>query len=242
MTQMHANNLYWDPSFVPAKIPRTITSDQYPEFIRANDALKKFSKQEKIFPKIGLKNSSEAISGTVIDRGWDFKNARIVFSGNGNKCLWDLATMSMRGIESCQKWTSSYAHCLAGSMIDPYAGIIYITDDDNYEHGTRMIKRSVVRFVVNKKNKKPAILIERVYPHNYDTGVADANTFNLFKSFIKKKINNKFPIIRSRSGHFIPITKAVNSLPKYDYSYRDSKIGYGSSPKYKDPSKLTFKD
>jgi len=170
------------------------------------------------------------------------KNLKIVFSGTGGKGLWDIATMSMRGINSCQRWENLHATALIGSLVDPYAGIIYLTDQTHTSYGTNMVRRSVVRFVVNKKNRRPAIMLERIYPHDYNSGVSDYITLGAFTDFIQKKTKNKFPVIYGEftesSKYFIPITKPVSQLETASRSYRDSKIPYQSSPKYKNVSKI----
>lgn len=178
---------------------------------------------------------------------------RIVFSGNGGKGLWDLATMSMRGINSCQKWGNVHANALVGSLIDPYAGIIYVTDNKKLSHGINMIRRSVVRFVVHKTSRRPAVMIERVYPHDYDGGMGDPITYFAFGNFIERKTKGKFTIICGENRaeaqkYFIPLTEPVNKLiatssernilSDRELSYRDSKIQYNKSPKYQDVSKL----
>lgn len=177
-------------------------------------------------------------------------NLKIVFSGSGDKCVWDLSTMSMRGIDSCQKWLSVHASALVGSMVDPCAGIIYIESPDVVEpYGSKMIKRSVVRFVLNKRTNKPAILIERVYPHDYDSRIPDYVTITAFENFIDKKTKGKYPIlygeIRSESeNYFIPKSEILKSFDDNMLSYRDSKILYRevseSSLKNKNASKILF--
>lgn len=158
----------------------------------------------------------------------------IRFSSDGINGLWDLATMSMRGIESCQSWDGEYAARLIGSIVDPFTGIIYLTskNKDATEYGSKMTRRCLVRFVVNQKNKKPFIFIERMYP-NYNKAVSDQ-----FVAFIKEKTNNKFDIktydkdyvvsgsVCVVSGSVIPISKAVSELDYEDRSYRDSEIDY----------------
>lgn len=164
----------------------------------------------------------------------------IIFSGAGDRASWDIATMSMRGITSCQRWGNEHAYALIGSMIDPYAGILYIASNASDAYGKQMIKRSVVRFVIHKKTHKPAILIERIYPHDYNSGLADIMTLGVFVDFLKKKTKEKFPVIygennKDARAHFIPITKFVSKLPNNKRSYRDSKIAYKP---YKDVSKV----
>jgi hypothetical protein len=188
---------------------------------------------------------------------------KIVFSGNGPKAQWDIATMSMRGIDSCQRWGGGYSKALIGSIVDPYTGIIYITHQPTgwtksvYDKkGSSMIRRSIVRFVADKKTREPAILIERIYPHDYCAGFMDVPTYLVFDKYIRDRTNNKFPIVygcdmekeyalnpNATQKYFIPITKPVSELtvkvgPQSERSYRDSQIKYEYSPKYRDYSKL----
>ena len=54
------------------------------------------------------------------------RNFDVVFSSDGLDGLWDITTMSMRGIKSCQSWTSSskYKTNIIGSIVDPFVGVI----------------------------------------------------------------------------------------------------------------------
>lgn len=217
--------------------PRTTTSKRYPKFIRENKFVKKYAKQKRIFPKLGLKNCSKKLG----------KN-RIVFSSEGNQALWDIATMSMRGISSCQRWSSNLKTHLIGSMIDPCVGIIYITSGKDTKYGTRMMKRALVRFVVDKYTAKPALLLERVYPHDRNKPLSQASTYRLFIDFLKKKTKNKIPVLDydeySWCNYSIPFTTPTLELSEFEedndsynndglLSYRDSGIEYITSHKYK---------
>jgi len=202
------------------QIPRTTTSKHYPDFIRESKELKEFKRKESIFPKIGLKNSEKVVGDLTV-----------VFSGTGNKALWDIATMSMRGISSCQSWSGFTIHCqkLVGSMLDPCCGIIYTTTGANTKRGPLMQSRSVVRFVIkgSGKNKHAAILIENTYGAWDKVGPARI----LFENYIKEKTKNKFPIIHSTRGYghlgyTIPATKQIKAVKPSFRSYRDSGIKY----------------
>src|ERR1700722_2268192 len=84
---------------------------------------------------------------------------KIVFSSDGADGIWDIATMSMRGVSSCQSWDGEYKHCLIGSLIDPFVGIVYLTSGAKFnKYGSKMIKRCIVRFAVNEKTRKPIIV------------------------------------------------------------------------------------
>ena len=87
--------------------------------------------------------------------------------------------MSMRGIKSCMNWENGNSHSLVGSLVDPYAGVIYITDNTDTKYGKSMIARSVVRFISNKKGK-PALLIEQAY-----TSDTSDNYYKLQNNFEK---------------------------------------------------------
>jgi hypothetical protein len=176
------------------------------------------------------------------------ENLKIVFSGSGEKCNWDIATMSMRGIDSCQRWGNHHAGALVGSIADPYAGIIYIESDEDTLYGKRMIKRAVVRFILNSKTKDPAIMIERIYPFDYDGRVPDYLAFTVFSNFIMKKTKYKYDVIYGQDScakkFFIPKSKSLNYLLDGQLSYRDSKIPYKkiyrTSLKNKSVNKLIF--
>lgn len=220
-----------------ASAPRKITSNRYPAFIRNNKALQKYGKQEKIFPKIGLVNDEQGI------RKGHFKGCKIVFSGSGNRGLWDIATMSERGIESCQSWNGGASGRLIGSMLDPYCGIIYIAGKNG-----QMKRRAVVRFVINNTTGKPAVMLEPVYHAGHYWSNRGSDNKGMFKAFLKKRLGRKIPVFscydRSRSGsgynmaseHRIPFAKVLNKT--VSRSYRDSGIQYANHPKYSDVSKV----
>jgi hypothetical protein len=115
---------------------------------------------------------------------------KVVFSSDGVDGAWDVATMSCRGIRSCQSWDGGeYKHCTIGSIIDPFVGIIYMTSGGKYnQYGSKMIKRCLVRFAIDGKTSNPFLLIDRMYP-SYDAG-----TLTHFKSLLKKRTGDKLGI------------------------------------------------
>lgn len=138
--------------------------------------------------------------------------------------------MSMRGISSCQTWTDgghgNSAHVI-GSMADPFTGIIYLTTGGKYnEYGTKMIRRCVVRFVVNEKTKKPFIMLERMYP------ALDQSTKDTFISFLKERSSNKLDVVYqpdagyNTQGFYVPMAKIIKDLDPAFHPYRDSHIIY----------------
>lgn len=168
-----------------------------------------------------------------LDRFKDFstKNVpalkyKLRFSSEGSEGLWDIATMSMRGINSCQSWGSGNHTHIVGSLVDPFTGIIYLTSGGKFnEYGSKMIRRCVVRFMVDQKGI-PFIALERMYP------AMEKGALNSFIGFIKEMTDKKFDVIYlerggSRRG-YVPMSKIVGSLTDYDKPYRDSGTQYNA--------------
>ena len=187
------------------------------------------------------------------------KNLSICFTSDGNKGYWDLATMSMRGVSSCMAWSSGHAPSLIGTILDPYAGMIYITDGKSTKHGEKIIARSVVRLAVNQypRNKqKPIILLEPIYTAAKD--IANRSAYNtIFRSFISSMIKNKVDVKcldkevgydDGYSQYAIPVSEPVNVIIEMEdrynidddsiLSYRDSCINYETINKFYDPKKV----
>jgi hypothetical protein len=160
---------------------------------------------------------------------------KIVFSSDGLDGAWDILTMSMRGIQSCQAWTGQYAKCTIGSLLDPFTGIIYLTSGSKTEYGTKMIRRCVVRFVVDSMIKRPCIFLEYMYPGEH------AATMKAFKDAIRSKVGDRFPIVDQRnsssSRYYVPYSQTTSLLVKHsnkDYvNTRGSHNQYGILP-YRD--------
>jgi hypothetical protein len=221
-------------------IPPKFLSKRYPEAIRLCSVFKHKPKIKKIFPSVNLTNKSQLIKSKYISDVFG-SAIKIVFSSTGNQGAWDIATMSERGISSCQSWNrlslinETLGNRIIGSIIDPYAGIIYISPVKN---PNLMICRSIVRFVINKENKKPYLLLERLYfTGNFyyvgnalnGIGYAIKHAMNLFESFLRKE--SKLPVITagttSLASYEIPKSNVVSKLKKQYLSYRDSGIPYG---------------
>lgn len=158
---------------------------------------------------------------------------KIVFSSDGPDGLWDIATMSMRGISSCQTWGGGNATHVVGSMVDPFTGIIYLTSGAKHgQYGTKMLRRCVVRFVVNDKTKKQSIYLERMYP------ALDQGTKDTFIKFIETKTGNKFPVVYgpdvygqpSTTGNYVPMASIIKGMQPQDHPYRDSGMPYKTDP------------
>jgi hypothetical protein len=150
---------------------------------------------------------------------------KIRFSSDGAEGLWDIATMSMRGISSCQTWGTGNSSHIVGSMVDPFTAIIYLTSGGKFnEHGSKMIRRCIVRFVVDEKKKIPFIAIERMYPS------MEKPALDKFVDFLKERTDNKFEIVylpdSRRYGMYVPMSKIVGALPAHEQPYRDSGLAY----------------
>lgn len=151
---------------------------------------------------------------------------KIRFSSDGSDGAWDIATMSMRGVSSCQSWGTGNSSHIVGSLVDPFTAILYLTSGTKFnEYGSKMIRRCVVRFVVDEKKKVPFLALERMYP-SMERGALDA-----FISFMKERTDNKFDVVYlpescRYTGVYVPMSKVVSTLTPYDQPYRDSGMTY----------------
>lgn len=161
------------------------------------------------------------------------KNLNIVFSSDGLNGAWDIATMSMRGIKSCMRWTASQAYGLVGSITDPSCGIIYLTNGSKTKYGSKMLFRAVVRFIVDA-NDKPAILLDRLYSAFYKHKPGEHNKIDLqirdyFIKFLKSKIPSNVRIVDviKDNGmlhkYYMPLPPNFSKLAEIEQSYRDTK-------------------
>jgi hypothetical protein len=194
---------------------------------RVYNKICEISKSEKLgikFPKLETIKEFKQFSTENIP----VKDYQIVFSSNGQEGLWDIATMSMRGIQSCQSWRGKFKTQLVGSLVDPCVGIMYLTSGKSINDlGSKMIKRSVVRYAIHGETKKPIIIIDRMYPE-YDIKVG-----KLFYDFIKNKTGNKLDVFAYpfKNGDYkiigktyLPHHSVRESLCKRTRSYMDTPI------------------
>lgn len=149
---------------------------------------------------------------------------KVRFSSSDSEGLWDIATMSMRGISSCQSWGTGNSTHVIGSMVDPFTGILYLTSGGKFnEYGTKMIRRCIVRFLVDDKKKIPFIALERMYP------AMERGSLDAFIALIKERTDNKFEVVylpECRKASYVPMSKIVNTLTAHDQPYRDSATPY----------------
>jgi hypothetical protein len=197
--------------------------------------------------KITLNIPDLVLCNTTADKLLDKKSLKLVFSSDGPQGMWDIATMSQgRGIMSCMNWSSDRATSLLGSMVDPFAGIIYITDGSKTKNGYKMLYRSVVRLT---EGDKKTILIERIYKGAKVSGDL-RKVQQIFIAFIRQITKGKievcccsdemddeaYDLVRSLN---IPLSEPVKQImdlyddgSDYGYcdsqyiSYRDSEVTY----------------
>jgi len=153
---------------------------------------------------------------------------KVRFASDGSEGAWDIATMSMRGVSSCQSWANGAHHGtfthIVGSIVDPFTGIIYLTSGAKFnEHGTKMIRRCVVRFMVDEETKNPFIALERMYP------AMEKPALDAFMDFLRERTDNKFDVVylpEGRKQGYVPLSKIVGTLSAQDQPYRDSQVPY----------------
>jgi len=157
------------------------------------------------------------------------KEYSVVFSSEGEAGAWDIATMSMRGIKSCQRWDGEYPRCLIGSILSKYVGIIYLTsgvkseDHPSYSNlGTKMIRRCVVRYAIDADESAPCILIDKMYPE-YDKEVCAIFTKSL-QSKTKLPVHYA-PELGNKIRHiYTPTEKIRNEVSNREWSYQDTAL------------------
>ncbi len=157
------------------------------------------------------------------------KEFNIIFSSEGTEGAWDIATMSMRGIKSCQRWDGEYFRCLIGSILSKFVGIIYLTSGvqaDNQGNwtnlGSKMMRRSVVRYAIDADEGKPCILIDKMYPE------LDKDILTLFVNAIQSRTN--IPVhyaqdLGNRLRHmYLPSEKVRREVLDREWSYQDTPL------------------
>jgi hypothetical protein len=157
------------------------------------------------------------------------KEFQIVFSSDGEDGAWDIATMSMRGIKSCQRWDGEYPRCLIGSVLSKFVGIIYLTSGvqaDNHPAytnlGSKMLRRCVIRYAINADEKAPAIIVDKMYPEH------DKKVVAMFTAALQKR--TKLPVYQAHElgnklRHFyLPSEKVRDQISDRDWSYQDNPL------------------
>lgn len=153
----------------------------------------------------------------------------IVFSSDGQEGAWDIITMSMRGIKSCQRWDGEYPRCLIGSIFSKFVGVMYLTSGvqaDNINNwtnlGTKMMRRCVVRYAVDADEGKPCILIDKMYPD------LDRDVLGIFVNAIKSR--TELPVyyaidLGNKLKHlYVPSEQIRKEVIDREWSYQDSPL------------------
>jgi hypothetical protein len=146
------------------------------------------------------------------------KKYQIVFSATGEDGFWDISTISMRGITSCQSWTAEQSKGLIGTLATKYAGVIYLTSGTKFGNlGDKMLYRAIVRFIVSNKTNKPAIMLDKMYPED---------NHKIITSFInalqkRSQIEVKHYLKVSTSEYYIPDEKHLEILKDNEKPYMD---------------------
>lgn len=220
---------------------KTHTYTKLPNFIKSSLIWQNISRIEKPFPEIGLPNCLEPISLEGLEPD-DLLLGKLYigFTSANVAGLWDLATMSMRGVCSCMHWDNMHSTHLVGSITDPFLGMVYITDNKLTKYGISFKRRSLVRFVYDVESKKYKLLLERVYK---DTGNTIPTVYNnkdlkqayfleVFTKFLKSKVNPIYDVVPFNefkgklSYHFIPSSHSARYLSMIYRSMSDCNLGH----------------
>lgn len=190
----------------------------------------KLSKENCYLPKLDTLPEFKVFSSSNINSD---DGLQIVFSSDGLDGAWDLLTMSERGFRTCQSWDGDYNENLVGTIADPFTGIIYLTNGKKVgDSGSRMIRRSIVRYVFDSISGKPFLYIDRMYPK------FEQRILTEFTAFIKEKTNNEFEVRASNgSGKkpsvgtcFVRLTENTRKLLSAEQPYRDTAFDYRYFP------------
>lgn len=179
---------------------------------------------EKVYPGLGLENFRESSGKEVTPLvpyeqgpGGSFNpnpskapppvKMDVVFSSDGADGLWDILTMSMRGVSSCKHWDNKqHSKAIVSTAVHPTIGIIYLTDGSMTEYGLSINRRSLIYYSDNASwgGAMPSrITIDRIYTkttntnplvyHNVDPDAVRIK--NIFKKFLQSKIKKSNVVV-----------------------------------------------
>jgi len=188
-------------SISPAEFLASEQASKFPDWIKQNPAWKNYPTLDKAFPAIGLTNCREPHPTEIMDLDTNtFKRMDICFSSDGVEGLWDIATMSMRGVLSCRHWDNPHAKCIVSEITNPNIGIVYFTDGTMTDYGLSINKRALVRYVPQRLGVDPCsyIYLDTLYakttnrdPFQYLNKDPNSEFIrDIFKAFLKSKLNN----------------------------------------------------
>ena len=186
----------------------------------------------RVMGKIWGELETLKVNLTKLDQYQEFKNFSrvnvpnkkytVCFSSHGEEGAWDIGTVSMRGIVSCQAWTAPQSRGLIGSISSRYVGVIYLASDKDEVpgFGSKMLNRCMVRFAIHKTTKKPTLIIDTMYPN------ANDDTMRAFKDVLKKK--SGLDVRSTNEGgigeYYIPDEPSRKLLRQGEFSYADCPI------------------
>jgi len=150
------------------------------------------------------------------------KKYTLAFSSSGEDGAWDISTISMRGVSSCQAWNAPQSRGLIGSIASKFVGVIYLASDQEIPgYGSKMLQRCVVRFCISKTTKKPVLIMDRMYPsENADTRAA-------FKRVLKEKSGLEVVYTGEQASvddYYIPDEISRQYLKQGEHSYMDHAV------------------
>lgn len=154
----------------------------------------------------------------------------LAFSSSGEEGAWDIGTISMRGVISCQSWNAPQSRGLIGSISSKFVGVIYLASEQDIPgYGSKMLNRSMVRFAINKNTRKPALILDRMYPnHNADTLAAfkkalkEKSGLDVYSTFDDAGGYNR--TVNIGTEYYIPDEPSSKFLKQGEFSYMDYKI------------------
>jgi hypothetical protein len=198
-------------------IPQDILSKDNKIILKEKSSIFTFLRKLNNYP--GLQHAYEDISSSdqfkdFSQVNFDYKNSKLIFSSDP----WDIATMSMRGITTCQSWDGQYSQALIGSMIDPFVGMLYIANTKRTTpRGWPMLYRSIVRYAMEtlpNGNKNPILVLDTLY-RQYNKEVVD-----YFKNFLEAKTGIRciyLPLIPTTEmpRMYLPRSILTDKFPHY---------------------------
>jgi hypothetical protein len=122
------------------------------------------------------------------------------FSSDGIEGLWDLLTMSMRGVSSCKHWDNSqHSKTIVSTAVNPNVGIVYLTDGSMTPYGLSINRRALVYYSGNESwggSMPSRLTIDRVYTKSTNTDPwvylnvdpDAARIKDIFKKFLQSKL------------------------------------------------------
>lgn len=201
-----------------------------------------FRKDEAIIRVVGkLWDLAEACKVRVskVDQYQEFKDFSrvnvpnkkytIVFSSTGDDGAWDIGTISMRGVTSCQSWNAPQSRGLIGSISSKFVGVVYLASEQEIPgYGSKMLNRAMVRFAIHKTTKKPALIMDRMYPNqNADTQAAfikvlkEKSGLEVYCTYDASGYSSKLNI---STDYYIPDEPSRSFLRQGEFSYMDYAI------------------